>query len=182
MGLEKVKEDILQKARGEADKLIEQGQTEARNIDKTMEKEFKTKKKEIERAIEQEVQAVMKRALSAAELETKREILNARKELLNEVFEKVRLKLESLPTDKRKEHLAKLMNQAKDELEIASVYCSKKDAGLLSGYKVNAISMNGGLIAENKDGSVRVDLSYDSLLEVIHQDQIKEVSEILFTK
>ncbi|MBN2454151.1 hypothetical protein JXB11_01255 [Candidatus Woesearchaeota archaeon] len=182
MGIEKVKDDVLEKANKEAEKLIGEGKAEARRIMKEAEKALDKKKEQEASSIEKMKEGMKTRMVSAAELEAKKGMLNARKKALDKVLEKVKAKVKSLPESKRLSHIEKLLERAKKELEIAKVYCAEQDARLVSGYNVKKAEMLGGLMAENSEGNVIVDFSYDSLLEELYRDMMKEISESLFKK
>ena len=40
--------------------------------------------------------------------------------------------------------------------------------------------MTGGLIAENKDGTVRVDYSFDTMLQTIKENELQSINKVLF--
>jgi V/A-type H+/Na+-transporting ATPase subunit E len=182
MGIERVKEEVLGKASQAAEKLIAEGQAESKQIKSSKLKEIDAIKAQAKKNLEQQKADIMSRAVSSAELDAKKEMLNARKDLVNSVFDKVKKKILQLPQVKRKLHIAHLLEQAKKEIEVAKVYCAEQDIKLIADYPAFKADILGGIIAENKEGTVRVDLSYDSLLEQVYKDSMKEVSDKLFKK
>jgi V/A-type H+/Na+-transporting ATPase subunit E len=182
MGLEKVKEEVLSKAKQEAEKLLADAQSEAKRIKKEREKQLDSLRKDAEARLASQREEATAKAVSSAELEAKKEMLNARKEIIREVFDNVKESLRALPTSTRKVHIAKLLEMAGKELDIAKVYCAEADLKNISGYPSEKADILGGIIAENKEGTIKVDLSYDTLLEEVYKDSLKEVSEALFKK
>ncbi|MEK6876839.1 MAG: V-type ATP synthase subunit E family protein, partial [Nanoarchaeota archaeon] len=62
----------------------------------------------------------------------------------------------------------------------AKVYCNKNDAKLVKGFKAESSDITGGLIAENADGTVRVDYSFDTMLQNVKENELQKISKILF--
>jgi len=49
-----------------------------------------------------------------------------------------------------------------------------------NGENVEEVKMGPGLILESKDGSVRVDYTFKTILEGIWEKELKNISDILF--
>ena len=73
-----------------------------------------------------------------------------------------------------------LLEKAKSDIEVAKVYCSKKDAKFVKGFDANPIDIIGGLIAENKERTIRVDSSFDTMLESIKEKELQGINKLLF--
>ena len=80
----------------------------------------------------------------------------------------------------REECMNKLLDKAKKDIEVAKVYCNKNDAKLVKGFKAEPSDIIGGLIAENADGTVRVDYSFGTMLQNIKENELQKISRILF--
>ncbi|MFH1181739.1 MAG: V-type ATP synthase subunit E family protein [Candidatus Woesearchaeota archaeon] len=182
MGLEKVKDDVLEKAKHEAAKLAAEAEDEAKRIKREKAKASEALSREAEKKLEAQKSEMISRAVSSAELEAKKEMLNARKDIINRIFAEAKRRLKAIPQSRRNSHIAKLLEIAGRELEIARVYCNESDLKNIQGFNAEKAEIIGGIIAENKEGTVRVDLSYDSLLEEVYRESLKEVSEVLFRK
>ena len=50
----------------------------------------------------------------------------------------------------------------------------------MKGLNVQAIDIAGGLVAENKEKTVRVDYSFETLLDGIKENELQNISKILF--
>ena len=139
---------------------------------------------QVEKLFEQDRKAaikVMERTISAmADSEAKRAILDKKKEIIESVFESVKNALSKLDEKKREQHIANLLKKAKSEIEVSKVFCSSKDAKYVKGLKCEDMDILGGLIAENKEETIRVDYSYETLLSHVKEHSIQEVSKILF--
>ena len=182
MGLEKVRQDILLKAEQECGKLRDEGKKKA---DEILDRARKDALKSVEKA-KQSVKTVLedmeKRDLAAAELEMNKQLLNAKKDLIDKVTEEAKKQLSRLSNEKRKAYLKKLLGKAKKELDVSRVYCNSQDKSFFSGFDVVEQEMLGGLIAENKDQTIRVDYSFESLLDDTIENNLREIAETIFGK
>jgi len=180
MGLEKVKEEILSKARKQADAAIKEAQKKADAIIAEANAKATEEEKKGAEETKKLVEAMEKKELASAALESKKLELDAKKELIERVFSDVRQKVAKFTEKKRKEHIRKLLDKASKELEIGVVYCNAQDKGLVDGFEAKEADILGGVIVENKDGSVRIDYSYDALIDGLRDKHMQEVAEILF--
>ena len=186
MGLEKVKQEILERAQAEADKAVEAAQGEARAVMKSAEKQVAGYGRMMEEDLEALSNAVKRKEVASAELELKKQLLSAKSELIEGVFGEARKKLGSLPDKKRESHIIALLNAAKKEMNVSAVQCSSKDARFVEASGSGRLKvvkndeMLGGIIAESPDGKLRVDYSYETLLEQVKEKVLGDVAKILF--
>ncbi|MFC1754733.1 V-type ATP synthase subunit E family protein, partial [Thermoproteota archaeon] len=76
-----------------------------------------------------------------------------------------------------------LVDQAKKEIEVEYVYANRNDQKIIDripGVKFREGDFSGGIIAENKDGSIRVDYSFEELLDSIEKENMQEIAAKLF--
>ena len=106
--------------------------------------------------------------------------LEEKKKAIETVFEKVRENLVSLKAPKRKEHIKRLVEKAKKEIDVKYVYCNKTDKKPMGAIKTQEAEILGGIIAENKKKDVRVDYSYETLLEDIKEKYLQDLGNKLF--
>ncbi len=186
MGLEKVKQEILEKAKGEAAAAIDAANAEARAIMKSAEKQIRDYEKTIDDDIERTAEVMKRREVASAELEVQKQALSLKNELINSIFSEARKKLGQLTEKGREAHIKTLLDAAFRELDAAVIRCSHKDAKFVQGRgKVKIVeddSIGGGIIAESSDGRLRVDYSYDTLLEQARAKVLSDVARTLFGK
>ncbi|MFC1690794.1 V-type ATP synthase subunit E family protein [Nanoarchaeota archaeon] len=181
MGLEKVKDEILNNADKNAQSIIAEGLKEADLVlselgDKTKELEEKTQGE-----IKNLLAAVERRDIASAKFEAKRMILDKKKELIDEAFEKAKQNIANLESGKNRQIVKDLIKKAKLELpDIKTIYANKKDKANVTGLNFREIDIIGGIIAENSDASIRVDYSFDTLLEDMKEKELQNISEMLF--
>ena len=190
MGLEKVKQEILERAQAEADKVVDAAQSEARAVMKSAEKQIAGYEHLMGEDLEALSNAVKRKEVASAELELKKQLLSAKSELIEGVFGDVRKKLGSLSDKKRESHITALLDAARKEVNVSSVQCSGKDARFVeasgsgnSNSRLKVVKndeMLGGIIAESPDGKLRVDYSYETLLEQVKSKVLGDVAKILF--
>jgi V/A-type H+-transporting ATPase subunit E len=191
MSLDNVVEDIRDEARARADEIREQGERRADEIIETAEADaeelLEAREADVERRIEQE----REQALSSAKLEAKQERLEARRDVLEDVRSGVEEELVDLPEETREELTRALLEAAVPEFEdeeAVSVYGRADDAELLEalvsefdGFEyAGEYDCLGGVVVEGADSRVRVNNTFDSVLEGVWEDNLKDVSEILF--
>ncbi len=185
MGLEKVKQEILEKARKEADAVIEAANAEARAIMKAAEKQMQDHGRVMEDDNARAAELMKRREVASSELELQKQMLAAKNDLIEGVFAQAREKLRSRNDKAREADVKSLLKAASNELDVASVQCSSRDAKFLEGSRLK-ISKNdalaGGIIAESPDGKLRVDYSYETLLGQAKAKVLSDVAKKLFGK
>lgn len=180
MGLEEVKEEILNSARSDSGKIIEEAKNEAQQILSKATKrvtEYKNKLKEDKKKL---IENLEKMKIAQARSEAKKLILEKKKGIIDTVFEKSKQKLASLSDNEREKYIQKLIEKAKNEMEIVTVYCNKKDKKFLQDFECQETDIIGGVIVENKDRSIRIDYSFETMLDNVKEASLQEISKILF--
>ena len=180
MGLEAVKEEILNSAKEQANSLIAEARKEANRIARETEKKTEELQGKSDAETKKAFDTIKRQELASAELDNKKMLLGAKKQIIEAAFAEARKKLENLDDKKIEAIIKKLLEKAKNEIEIAKVYCNKRDAKLVKGMSSQAIDIIGGLIVENKDGTVRIDYSFDTMLDSIKENELQNISKVLF--
>lgn len=180
MGLETVKEEILNNAKEQANSLIAEARKEANRIMKEAEKKIEEMREKSEVETKRMIDAIKRQELASAELENKKMLLEAKKQVIESVFIEAEKRLEDIDDKKREAYIKKLLEKAKNDIEISTVYCNKKDAKFLKGFNVQIIEMLGGLMAENKEKTVRVDNSFETIMQSIQENELQNINKILF--
>ena len=120
---------------------------------------------------------------SSMEIEAKKMKLVAKKEVLDSVLKASLKRLGDLSQEKRVAILGKLLVMARGEIPKGRAYCRPEDQAQVSaaGYThAGQLSSIGGVIIENEDGSVRLDLRFETLLQQIWGRRTKEIAAALF--
>ena len=180
MGLESVKEEILRQAKEQETAAIAEARREANKLTRETEKKIEEMKVKSEAETKKIIDVMKKQALASAELESKKMVLEAKKHVIDGVFTEIKRKLENLDEKKRESLIKALLEKTKKELDIEYVYCNKKDARFLKGINPEPINIIGGVLAENKEKTIRVDYSFETLLENIKEAEMQSINKILF--
>ncbi len=184
MTLDKVVDEIINKAKEDAKALKKEGNSEATSILK----KAKSNASEIEAdAIDYAkgvIEAMEKKELASAKLQCKRIELDSKKEIIDKVFDKLRQKVMMLDDKTKKNIYEKMIKKAANEMPARYVYANAKDKTLVksvaSGLEVKEAPILGGVIVEDKDQNVRIDCTFESVLEEVRNESLKDVSKVLF--
>jgi V/A-type H+-transporting ATPase subunit E len=191
MSLDNVVSDIRDEAHARAEEIREEGERRAEEIVEAAEADaeelLEARKESVERQVEQE----REQAVSGAKLEAKQERLEARRDVLNDVRGRVEAELRDLPDGKREELTRALLDEAATEFEgqeSVAVYGRDDDRELLEELVADYDGFEyggdhdclGGVVVDSADSRVRVNNTFDSVLEDVWEDSLKNVSNILF--
>ena len=193
MSLDNVVEDIRDEAHARAEDIRNEGERRAEEIVEAAEADAEelldARKGEVERQIERE----REQAVSSAKLEAKQERLEARRDVLEDVRSRVEAELRELSGDDREALTRSLLDEAAAEFEgqaSVAVYGRDDDADLIEdliteydGFEYGGDhECLGGVVVDGTDSRVRVDNTFDSVLDDIWEHNLKNVSGILFDR
>jgi V/A-type H+-transporting ATPase subunit E len=192
MGLEAVIQDIQEKGNKEVGTIRQETQTEVQKILKAAQERVEDLKVTAEKEVQEHIQRMIAQEDSAANLIVKRQLLNAQKEVLDQVYGVTLQALSGLPADFHRDILAGLLHQAANDVMEGLVYVNKRDVPLvkeliakdtaLSGFRYGGTTeIEGGILVETADKSVKLDLSYRTFLDRVWETGLKDAADILFT-
>ena len=191
MSLDTVVEDIREQARARADEIRDEADAEAEEIideaEADAEEIHEETLAEAERTIEQE----REQKLSSAKLQAKQARLEARREVLQSVRDDIEREVAELSGDQREELTAALLDATAEEFDDASsvqVYGRADDQELLEGLLeeydgfeyAGEFDCLGGVVAESDESRVRVKNTFDSVLDEVWENNLREISDRLF--
>lgn len=185
MGLEKVKEEVLRKAKERADAIFKEAKSEANSIEVQMQKRIAAEKERMLQETAVMMDDLSRQEVSQAKLDARNSMLKAKKELIEHVMSKARNKLEKLSQQDRRGIISSLLKRGQRDIRVRYVYCNKNDVQLvkkLGNFSFDNADISGGLILEIEDKTVRIDLSYESIMEKIREENLTKISDILFEK
>ena len=180
-GIEVIREEIVKKSKEQYKTVIDGAKSEYRKIIKEAEKRIEEYKKKSDEETKQALLKIKKRELTTAELEAKKLELEAKKRQIEGVFDRVKRSILGLGDEQREAIIKKLLERASKEIDAKVFYCNKHDIKFVRGFDAKPCDIIGGLIAENSDKTIRIDYSFDTLLESIKEDYLQEISNILFS-
>ncbi|WP_257301000.1 V-type ATP synthase subunit E [Haloarchaeobius sp. FL176] len=191
MTLETVVEDIREEARARAEEIREEGEAEAESLVEAAEADAEETLEAAERRAERNVEQERERELSSAKLEAKQMRLEARRDVLEAVRDSVEEAIVDLDGEDREELTRALLDDAATEFEDADsvlVHGRADDEELVEeiladydGYEwAGEYDCLGGVVVESEEGRLRVNNTFDSVVEDVWEDELKEISTRLF--
>jgi V/A-type H+-transporting ATPase subunit E len=196
-GAEKIRLEILEEARLQAKANLERAEKEAREVLEAAGEEAERKQEKLLEKAAGEAEERRKRMLAIAELEGRKKRLQAKQEVLEEVFEKTLASLNTMPAKQYEQILSDMIiNVVTTGME--EIVLAKKDRELLGATLVNNINQrlvsagrtgslklsaeagdfNGGFIL--KSGDVEINQSFDTVLRMQHDELETLAIKVLF--
>jgi V/A-type H+/Na+-transporting ATPase subunit E len=183
MGLDKVVKDISEKAGAESKAIAAKASTEAAAIKTAADAEARQIAAADLAKADLAISKMRQRELSSAKLDVKKSKLNAEKDVLSDVHAGFVKQLSTLPGEKKVDIMKKLIKLAKKDIPTGKIFCNAADADLVkdSGYAYGGnIKCLGGILVTSEDGSIKLDYTFDSILEDVWTSSMKQISDILF--
>jgi vacuolar-type H+-ATPase subunit E/Vma4 len=182
MGVSQIKEELLKNAEIESSFARKDAEKQAREILAAAEEKAENMRKQVLESSQKQAGQEHRKMLEAAAFESTTSLLKAKKEIMDAAIGKAKAQLAQIPAETRKRHLLALLEKAKQDISVEHAMCSKKDMPFITveGLNVEESNISGGLIAENKERTMRVDLSYDTLFASVVEESMPQVYAALF--
>ncbi len=191
MGLEAVVNEIREKGRREVESVRAETRAEVEEILKDAQARAAGFKMAAEEEAGRAATHIANQEASAANLVVKRQVLNAQKMLLDQVYSASLAAVGDLPAGFHEKALTDLLKRAAKEIKKGVVHANERDIPVvekilsrlktLSGYTVgDPVDIPGGVIVESNDGELQIDYSYGTFLDEIWESALKDASDILF--
>ncbi|HIQ50193.1 MAG TPA: hypothetical protein EYH56_03295 [Nanoarchaeota archaeon] len=180
MEIEKVVEEIISSAKVEAERIVKEGEKEAEKILSEAKKKAETIKQQKLEQVKKLVEEMKKREKALAKLKEREMIMEKKKELIEEILNEIREKFFNLQGKQREKIIQALAEKAGKDWK--KVYVSKKDVALVKSIfknsQVKESDLFGGFIVENEDGSIRIDMSFEAVFEMLKKEIVKGIAEM----
>ncbi len=191
MGLEAVVNEIREKGRKEVEAVRAETRAEVEEILRDAQARAAGIKLSAEEEADRAATHITNQEVSAANLVVKRQVLNAQKTLLDQVYSASLAAVGDLPAEFHEKALTDLLKRAAKEIKKGVVHANKRDSPVveeiisrlktLSGYTVgDPVDIPGGVIVESNDGELQIDYSYGTFLGEVWESALKDASDILF--
>ncbi len=192
MGMEKIKDAIISKVESEAREITDEATKKAQEEIEKARSQRQARFEEEKGRIVAEVKDEAARTLAQASIKARQQLSSTRADIIAGIVDGARSELSKLSAEDK--HLLKLIKEASDGLGGASgrLYVASKDVDavkkLLEGNKdladriieVKETDCLGGVIAEDKEGKLRIDNTYETRLEMLLPRILPEISKKLF--
>lgn len=184
MALDEVINNITESAQAKAGELIQEAEKEKAAILKQADDKVAAKRIAQQKELEVALKRLKQQEISSAELEAKRIILNAKKDVLDKSFQVALNSLLNMDEGNRGRMYRKILDGGKTVIISPKVYCPRGESKLISGVtglgSIVETDMEAGLVLEDATGKVRLDYRFRVLLESVWDKELKNVSNILF--
>ncbi len=184
MSLDKIADEILGNASKEADKIVKDAENERSRILLEADQKIENMRKAEEKELQESIERMKRQEISSAELDAKKIVLNKRKDILNRTFEEMLAELSEMDANEKSSIYKKIVDQGSKVIPSPKVLCPIGEKNLLADVdgmgKLTETDMESGLILESTDGTVRLDFRFRTILEGIWDQDLKEISNILF--
>ncbi|MDS0476660.1 V-type ATP synthase subunit E [Natrinema sp. 1APR25-10V2] len=191
MSLDTVVEDIREEAHARAENIRSEGEARAEEIESAAREDADEIVANAEAEVEREIEQLREQRLSSSKLEAKQKRLEARRDVLGDVRDAVEEELAALEGDAREELTRDLLEAATDEFDEGddvNVYGRGSDEALIEsiladydGYQyAGEYDCLGGIVAESEQSRVRINNTFDTVLEDVWEDNLREISNRLF--
>ncbi|MDR2855594.1 MAG: V-type ATP synthase subunit E [Methanomicrobiales archaeon] len=190
MGLDAVIAEIKEKARVEANAIVEEAEAKKTEILAAAQTQAQLIKTATEENAQKSASHIHTQEEAAGHLAVKREVLNAQKALMDEVQKKTLKQIYDLPESFHKQAITSLLKRARLEIPSGTVTCAARDVealkSVLSDSELKSftigepIEIDGGIIVESTDGMLQVDYSYRTFLNQVWESGLKDASDALF--
>ncbi|RZN15696.1 MAG: V-type ATP synthase subunit E [Methanosarcinales archaeon] len=181
MGLETVVAGIIEKGKEQTKLILQEADEEVNGILKRAKSEAEKEREELEDAARAEAEQLKKQEISSAHLRVKREALNARQAMFEEVQKNVADRIGSISDEKNEKILEAILK--KHTTAGSGIYSNRRDKTLVERTSkldyAGSIDCLGGVVIESSDRTVQYDYTYDTILQDINEKSLKQVSEML---
>ncbi|MFD1586304.1 V-type ATP synthase subunit E [Halorientalis brevis] len=192
MSLETVVEDIRDEARARAEDIKADAEEKADAIIAEAEQDAEEIRAEREAEVESTIEQEREQRISSAKLEAKQARLEARRTVLGDVRESVESAVADIDGDQREELTRELLAAAVDEFDddaTLDVYGQPEDEELIEslleelnhdGSYAGEYDCLGGVVVESEGSRIRVNNTFDSILEDVWEQNLGTISDKLF--
>lgn len=191
-GMEKISEAILDKVRVETQNIVKEAEGKARERVEKAKRQQEAKLEEEKNKLIEEAKDEATRILAQASITARQELLLARTRIIDEIISRVKQTLSRISSDEGSP--LNLIKEAINTLDIdkARIYVSPKDVSIVQKLvaedkeladriaEIREFDSAGGVIAEDIDGKIRIDNTYDTRLEMLLPKLLPEIGKELF--
>ncbi|MEE8598680.1 MAG: V-type ATP synthase subunit E family protein [Dehalococcoidales bacterium] len=192
MSMEKISEAILDKVRAEAQDVIKEAEEKAREGIERAKKQQEAKLEEGKNKLIEEAKEEATRILAQASISARQELLTMKTGVIEEIINRVKKELSDSSSGESAS--LNLIKEATDAIGInkARVYVAPKDVAIVQKLinedkelaskimEIREFECTGGVIAEDIDGKIRIDNTYDTRLEMLLPKLLPEITKELF--
>ena len=190
--MEKISEAVVSKVRMEAQNIIKEAEEKAQEEIEKARKQRETKLQEEKRKMLEEAEEEAARIVAQASIKARQKLSIAKNDVITKIIDKVKQELSEFSSDEN--YFLNLIREAIDALgaDKSRIYVSPKDVSMVRKFlerdkelaskimEVKEDNFLGGVIAEDIDGKLRIDNTYETRFEMLLPKLLPEISKELF--
>jgi len=190
--MEKISEAVVGKVKLDAQNIIREAEEKAQEEIEKAKRQREVRFEEERGRMLGEAEEEAARILAQASIKARQQLSSAKADAIAKIVDGARKELSQIPSDES--HFLNLIREAMEGLGVdkARIYVSPKDVSNvkkileadkeLSGNIVEVRESNclGGVIAEDVEGKLRIDNTYETRLEMLLPKLLPKISEELF--
>jgi len=197
-GLASITKEILEDAERDARNIISRAEAEAERILKHAKEEAERRYEEIIKKGKERIKDKKRQAISLFELETKNNLLEAKEEIIEEVYDEAikRLRQYTL-TEEYTNCIFRLMREASRQInsDALIIRLNERDHQILTKKRLDELSRKlgvkiiksdekinciGGVVVTSLDGKIIVDNTFENRLRILKDSLRTKIAKILF--
>jgi V/A-type H+-transporting ATPase subunit E len=190
--MEKISEAVVSKVKLDAQNIIREAEEKAQEEIEKAKRQREVRFEEERGRMLGEAKEEVARILAQTSIKARQQLSSAKADVISKIIDEARKELSQIASDET--HFPNLIREAMEGLGVdkARIYVSPKDASNvkrflkadkeLSGKIVEVRESNclGGVIAEDVEGKLRIDNTYETRLEMLLPKLLPKISEELF--
>ena len=192
--MEKISEAVVSKVRMEAQNIIKEAEEKAKEEREKARKQREAKLQEEKRKMLEEAEGEAARIVSQASIKARQKLSSAKTDIITKIIHRVKQELSE--SSSNESYILNLIREAIDGLgrDKSRIYLSPENASTVKKFleedkelagkimEVKEGDFLGGVIAEDIDGKLRIDNTYETRLEMLLPKLLPELSKELFER
>jgi len=190
--MEKISEAVVTKVKLDAQNIIKEAEEKAQEEVVKAKRERELRLEEEKGRMLGEAEEEVTRILAQASIKARQKLSSVKADTIAKIINGVRRELSQIPSDES--NLLNLIREAMEELNVdqAIIYVSPKDVSNVKKFleadkefsgkilEVRDYNCMGGIIAEDANGKLRIDNTYETRLEMLLPKLLPKISRELF--
>ena len=191
-GIENISEAILAKVKVEAQDIVKESEEKTRERIESAKERQKAKLEEEKSKLIGEAREEATRILAQSSINARQELLLAKTSIIDELINNAKKSFTEISGNENS--LLVLINEALNTLNVdkARIYVPHKDTSIVQKLiakdkkladriiEIKEFNSSGGVIAEDIDGKIRIDNTFDTRLEMLLPKLLPEIGKELF--
>jgi vacuolar-type H+-ATPase subunit E/Vma4 len=170
---------IINDAHSQAERIDEETHVEVTRIRRETDELIAKERERLHTQAKREQELLEARAEAKRQLESRQKLLAYKQQLIDNAFKAAQEQLAH--SSKKRQLLRQLLQRASKQIAIGSIITTKDSARMFK-VRTKVEPGLGGFVALSKDGKVRIDMRFETLLAEVKERKTAEIAKILFAE